>query len=504
MPKRIFAWLENQGRSGAIIAITSVAGVIVAVLQFAGPLVQSEGAPNNAVTVEGDAAVATGDGDAIVVKDQGQVVVGLNEEKFAEMLDARMAELEAKLASGSGEEVTALRAQIAEVQRQRNNLQVAFKARVEELRRLRLELKALAVNVPQERLEAAQQALFKGDTKLADQLFAEIEEAEAEAIQRAAEAAFQRGKIAEDEVRWADAADHYARAATLAPDYSKLFNAREFAWRAGDYKAAFEFGEQLLDEASKENKENTAQHATALNEHALTLQTLGRYEEAEEMFEKAIEISKKTSGELHPNHAIRLNNFALLLKTVGRYDEAEALYLEAIEIGKQTIGENHPNYAGRLSNLANLYFTTGKLEKAEGLYRQAIKISKSTSGESHPEYAVHIGNLANLLRIRGGTEEAEQLFRSAIEIDKATIGENHQLYGVRVWSLAVLLADTEREEEALPLWRLAGQVFRASLGDEHPRTQKFAGQFASFLRGHDPASPDLAELEAVFGDAVKR
>ena len=144
--------------------------------------------------------------------------------------------------------------------------QVAFKARVEELRRLRLELKALAVNVPEERLAAAQQALYEGDTKLADQLFAEIEESEAEAIQRAAEAAFQRGKIAEDEVLWADAAEHYARAATLAPDYSKLLKAGFFAWRAGDYSGALQFEKQAVEASAEQFGKTSSQHATAIKQ----------------------------------------------------------------------------------------------------------------------------------------------------------------------------------------------------------------------------------------------
>ena len=46
-------------------------------------------------------------------------------------------------------------------------------------------------------------------------------------IERAADAAYQRGLIAEDEVRWGDAADHFARAARLAPDFDRLFKARE-------------------------------------------------------------------------------------------------------------------------------------------------------------------------------------------------------------------------------------------------------------------------------------
>lgn len=360
---------------------------------------QSEVVPDATVVVQGDGAISTGSGPAIVVKDKGQVIVGLTEERFAEMLDAREAKYLAQLQTSSSEEAALLRSQIAEIERQRNNLQVAFKARIEELRRLRLELKALAVNVPEERLAAAQQALYEGDTKLADQLFAEIEESEAEAIQRAAEAAFQRGKIAEDEVLWADAAEHYARAATLAPDYSKLLKAGFFAWRAGDYSGALQFEKQAVEASAEQFGKTSSQHATAINNYAGTLQTMGRYDEAEPLYRQAIEIGKATIGDVHPDYATRINNLAILLEAMGRYEEAEPLYRQAIEIGKATIGEAHPNYAQRLNNLAVFLEGRRRFEEVPNLYRDAVRISRASLGNDHPDVrAQYAQNFARYLR----------------------------------------------------------------------------------------------------------
>ena len=76
---------------------------------------------------------------------------------------------------------------------------------------------------------------------------------EAAAVDRAAAAAFERGKLAEGEVRWADAAGHYATAARLAPTYEHLFEARAIAWRSGNHPAAPRFGDDLIRAAVAEH-----------------------------------------------------------------------------------------------------------------------------------------------------------------------------------------------------------------------------------------------------------
>ena len=93
----------------------------------------------------------------------------------------------------------------------------------------------------------ARQALEAGDFSIADALFAEIEDQEMLAVERTARAAFARGDIAEQDIRWADAAEHYARAARLHPNYEHLYAASEFTSRSGDYDKAITFGQRLIE-----------------------------------------------------------------------------------------------------------------------------------------------------------------------------------------------------------------------------------------------------------------
>ena len=80
-------------------------------------------------------------------------------------------------------------------------------------------------------IAAAKAALEKGDNSLADQIFADIENRNELAVQETARAAFGRGEIAEDEVRWHDAYTHYKRAADLSDDLDHLHAYARMTWR---------------------------------------------------------------------------------------------------------------------------------------------------------------------------------------------------------------------------------------------------------------------------------
>ncbi|WP_299023885.1 tetratricopeptide repeat protein [uncultured Sulfitobacter sp.] len=431
------------------------------------------------------------------------------------------ADLEAELAQAEVGETQQLRARIAELESQIANPEASLKEAQKRIRDLEEILERAGNEIGGDRIAEARAALEQGDYSIADELFAEIEAREQMAVENSARAAFGRGEVAEAEVRWADAANHYARAASFSATYDHLYNASNFALKTGDFAAGLRFAQEMeckaraegdksnlsraLDRAATafqnngdypaaeplfrealaladelEGKESES-CANGLNNLALLLKTTGRYEEAEPLYREALEITRKILGEAHPVYANGLNNLAGLLDATGRYEEAEPLYREALEIDRKTVGEVHPVYAIRLNNLANLLFATGRYEEAEPLYREALEIDRKTLGEAHPYYAIDLNNLAGLLEATGRYEEAEPLYREALEITRKTLGEAHPDYATRLNNLAKLLEATGRYEEAEPLLREALAVFEAALGADHPTTVAVAKNLEEFL-----------------------
>ena len=361
---------------------------------------------------------------------------------------------------------------------------------------------------------------------------------------RAAEAAFQRGKIAATQIRWDEAATHFDKAARLDPTYVHLNEAGIFAERAARHKTALRNFEELLKLSRREYGDRSPKTATVFNNLASVLQATGRYAEAEplhrqaleirrkalgeahpdyatslhnlagvlqatgkyaeaeSLYRQALEICRKALGEVHPDYAMDLNNLASVLQATGRYAEAEPLHRQALGIRRKALGEAHPDYAMDLNNLASLQKATGKYTEAEPLYRQALEICRKALGEAHPSYAVVLNNLAGVLQATSRYAEAEPLYRQALEIRRKALGEEHPDYAISLHNLASLLKATSQYAEAEPLYQQAVEIVRASLGDDHPNTRRLAGNYVRLLRAQFPDHPALAELNAVFGEDV--
>ena len=108
------------------------------------------------------------------------------------------------------------------IRAERSDIEGALKERKTAIRDVDVLLTDASSEVSGERLQEARAALSKGDFSKADEIFAEIEASAQAAVQSAARAAYGRGEIAKEQIRWADAAAHYARAAGLDPTYDAL------------------------------------------------------------------------------------------------------------------------------------------------------------------------------------------------------------------------------------------------------------------------------------------
>lgn len=371
------------------------------------------------------------------VTQAGRDVHGIPPETHREMMQTALADLRKDLEDKHAEarradsaelkmlqmQIDVLNSKISEQERRLADPEQSYQDYLSRIAELEQLLENATVEIGENRIKDATAAMEAGDNSLADQIFAEVEEHEAKAVARAAEAAFGRGLIAEEAIRWADAARHYARAARLLPEYRTYRKASEFGRLSGDFAAALRIGAQCLAHVQRGDDEETL--ASALNSQAIYLYQAGRYGEAEPLFRQALEIGEKTLGVDHPDYGARLNNFAGLLLDTGRFDEAEPLFRQALGIREKRLGVDHPDYAQSLNNLAALLRATGRYGEAEPLYRQALEIDEKALGVDHPEYAIRLNNLAVLFANMKRYPEAVDLMKQALQICMNALGPEH-------------------------------------------------------------------------------
>ncbi len=282
----------------------------------------------------------------------------LDAASFLVIQNALKADLESQLQAAHAEEKDRLRAQIAELEARIADPEPALKTANERITDLEARLTREGNDLGADKLGAARAALETGDYTAADDLFAEIEARAMPAVGSAARAAFARGEIAEAEVRWADAATHYARAAGLEPSLVALREAADYAERAGDYPAALGYGEQAVKLARAGDSQ--IELSGVLNEHAITLNTTGRTDEAEPLYREAIQIDEATLGKDHPDYATRLNNLAVLYANKQQWDEALPMMKQTLAIRIAALGDQHPDTEGSRQSLAAMQAAAGR------------------------------------------------------------------------------------------------------------------------------------------------
>lgn len=216
--------------------------------------------------------------------------------------------------------------------------QKAYRAHIQRGERIAelLDDQATEMALGENRIKSALAGFNELDYDEIDALLAESRE---RGLMMVAKSAYGRGLVAEDAVRWADAAEHYGEAARYNPTYDTLRKASDYCERSGRYEAALGWSAQLVELAKEQ--ETQERQAAALNEHAINNGALGRYPEAEGLYREALEIDRATIGEGHPDYATRLNNLATVLRDQDKPEEARPLFEQALAIYRDTLPADH-------------------------------------------------------------------------------------------------------------------------------------------------------------------
>ena len=284
-------------------------------------------------------------GHAIIATGNSNVTIGVTLEQYEAGLKRKEQEVRGELraAGAADKEKTALlEKQLADIQSKLDDPESAladYKAKLAEAYKAFDDLKR---ELLPEQIKQAQDALIKGHTAEAENLFIQVLD---RGTENAAEAAYQLGRLAYSRIDYQAANRYYSRAIDLQPNNPLFLNAAGFiAYRASDYTRA------------------------------------------ELLYQQALAIWERTLGFDHPNVATSLNNLALLYGVQGLYGKAEMLHQRALTIDEKALRPDHPDLATDLSNLAGLYYEQ-KYLKAEPLYQRARVIWEKGLGSEHPTVA---------------------------------------------------------------------------------------------------------------------
>ncbi|MFN8401802.1 MAG: tetratricopeptide repeat protein [Anaerolineales bacterium] len=137
-------------------------------------------------------------------------------------------------------------------------------------------------------------------------------------------------------------------------------------------------------------------------------------EQAAIYYREELEIARRIGH--HDEEGTALNNLALTINTLGNFEEAERLHRECLALRREM--EDYPGISSSLINLGVVLFDQHRYEEAKPLLDEAIKISRQYN---HPRnLAASLGNLGGVLMIEKKFEEALELFLQGLEIHRTT------------------------------------------------------------------------------------
>lgn len=146
------------------------------------------------------------------------VVIVVTQAEYQKRLKQREDEITDQLKEEHVKERVLLETELNAVQQRLLDTKASYQEHIKDLRKCITQLESLRGQISDELLNQAETALAGGDIKQADDLFRQVEEQAASAVKVAAEAAYQRCRIAYDAIRYRPALAHCQRAAQLAPE----------------------------------------------------------------------------------------------------------------------------------------------------------------------------------------------------------------------------------------------------------------------------------------------
>ena len=104
--------------------------------------------------------------------------------------------------------------------------------------------------------------------------------------------AYLRGEIAEWEIRWQDALEHYKRAYHLDATLEHQQAYARLCWRMRRWEEAVPLLKDLLEQTGAEHGKAGNEYLIALNKIATIYINIGRYDDAEPLYDEALMIRR--------------------------------------------------------------------------------------------------------------------------------------------------------------------------------------------------------------------
>ncbi|CAM9801210.1 unnamed protein product [Sphacelaria rigidula] len=234
-------------------------------------------------------------------------------------------------------------------------------------------------------------------------------------------------------------------------------------YKEGSYQDALDVTQRLVDLADDLFGRKHGVYASALNDQALMLKSVGELAAATDTYLKALEVYREAyKGEENASFAATLHNLGMTFRTMAQQgntlekipllERAQETFQRCVEIREKILPNNHPDLQLARSRLAMVQGLLGEEKgRTEARLRAALDGLEVAVGEENASTATAMTNLALFLKGEGQFDEAQDLYTRVVRARTVLFGEGHVDVIVAMYNLAELHRAAGREAEALKI-----------------------------------------------------
>jgi len=307
-------------------------------------------------------------------------------------------------------------------------------------------------------------------------------------------------ELARIEPAWTDS-ESRVLAAQMAGELARVESLRA----AGEFEAALELGQSLVDQANEDG--DPALRAEALSELGMTLSATRRghdavkvlrdavwaaeasghvrqavnawielvevmagitedYEEAERALERADAAAHRLGD---PEQLVHVESArGLLLSQQGEYEDALRTHLKAIDEAERVYGERDPQIARMHMNAAAVLSHLGDVPKALEHANIGVEIFETEVSPVHPELVEFLNTVGALQLQMRDVLAARETYARALKIAETGLDPGDRYFATLYSNVAHADISEGKPEAAIGQYEKALEIYREAHGENHP------------------------------------
>ena len=346
--------------------------------------------------------------------------------------------------------------------------------------------------------------------ELANERFAQVEQAQSETRQALADSEDARGRAegAQKQAEQARTASEQARVkaevarnqAAAVSDY--LVNAfrRPDPATDGRQLKVVDLLDRAADQLDRDRNMSVPARARLRDALGQTFLGLGLGDSAAALLKKALADYQDELGPDAPETLGVMHQLSVALGQTSRIDEAARVGEEVLARRRSVLGPEHPDTLLTMSQLAGRYWALNRMDDAIRLAEPALAGLRKAWGPDHPELPNSITNLGRLYLDNGRTADAVKLHEEAVALQKAHKGLDHVDTILALSILGQSYSQAGRSDDAVALQRDTLAGLEQKLGPGHLRVLEAMSKLIQTYNGLGRASDALPVSET----ALKR